>query len=117
MTPKRWVRVKQVFLAALDQPAETREAFLAIECAGDADVGREVKCFLGAHAGAGSFLESPAFIETSTIGSAELVAPVRPSLSAGGRVGRYEIDAAIGSGAMGEVYRARDLRLGRSVAI
>ena len=39
------------------------------------------------------------------------------SLLAGARLGPYEITAAIGAGGMGEVYRARDTRLGRSVAI
>ena len=39
------------------------------------------------------------------------------SLLAGARLGPYEITAAMGAGGMGEVYRARDTRLGRSVAI
>ena len=39
------------------------------------------------------------------------------TLSAGDRLGPYEIQAAIGAGGMGEVYRARDTRLGRTVAI
>src|SRR5687767_3826068 len=39
------------------------------------------------------------------------------SLSTGMRLGSYEIVAAIGSGGMGEVYRARDARLKRDVAI
>ena len=38
-------------------------------------------------------------------------------LSAGEKLGPYEILAAIGAGGMGEVYRARDTRLGRTVAI
>jgi Tol biopolymer transport system component len=45
-------------------------------------------------------------------------APQEPAmLSAGTRLGRYEIDELIGSGGMGHVYCARDTRLGRAVAI
>nr|MDQ5872750.1 protein kinase [Acidobacteriota bacterium] len=39
------------------------------------------------------------------------------TLSAGHRLGPYEILAAIGAGGMGEVYRARDTRLERTVAV
>ena len=38
-------------------------------------------------------------------------------LTAGAHLGPYEILAAIGAGGMGEVYRARDTKLGRDVAI
>src|SRR3954466_1543674 len=39
------------------------------------------------------------------------------TLVAGARVGPYEVHSALGVGGMGEVYRARDPRLGRDVAI
>jgi eukaryotic-like serine/threonine-protein kinase len=39
------------------------------------------------------------------------------ALTAGTRLGSYEIVAAIGAGGMGEVYRARDAKLNRDVAL
>ena len=43
--------------------------------------------------------------------------PHRLALTPGTRLGVYEVTAQIGAGGMGEVYRARDPRLGRDVAI
>src|SRR5438270_3814126 len=52
----------------------------------------------------------------SLIHDPSIISPQMP-LAPGKKLGPYEILAALGAGAMGEVYRARDPRLGREVAI
>jgi eukaryotic-like serine/threonine-protein kinase len=105
MNAERWQSVKLLFESALAQPRDEREPYLRRECAGDGDLIRQVQSLLAAHDGAGSFLnsESPA---ASAI-----------KLEPGTILGSYEIISLIGAGGMGEVYRARDARIGRDVAI
>jgi len=108
MTPERWSRIKELFQAALDRPPDARAGYLDEACAGDDDARREVASLLGAHEEAGTFLETPVLADQAGAG---------PALRAGMQLGPYRIGAVIGSGGMGEVYRARDDRLGRDVAI
>jgi Tol biopolymer transport system component len=109
MSPDRWDHVRRTFFAALERPPAERARFVDESCAGDPDLRRELDSLLASHDQAGSFLETPAY---PPIAGAETA-----SLPAGSRLGPYEIAAAIGSGGMGEVYRATDARLGREVAI
>ena len=62
---------------------------------------------------AASHEQTGGFPESSPPGSH----PPAPTLSAGQRLGPYEVRGAHWQGGMGEVYRARDTRLGRQVAI
>jgi eukaryotic-like serine/threonine-protein kinase len=110
-TPERWERIQAVFQAALEQPAEGRLAFLSDACGGDEAVRREVQSLLAALDAAGGFLEMPAHRTEVGVDAAP------PALSPGDLVGNFEVLGAIGRGAMGEVYRARDRKLGRDVAL
>ena len=104
MTDDRWTRVSTLFEAALGQDASTRAAFLARQCAGDEALRQEVESLLAAHAQADGFLTHPR-------------AAAAPALVPGARLGPYEILGPLGAGGMGEVYRARDPRLDRDVAV
>src|SRR6185503_2681347 len=79
--------------------------FLEEACAGDRALQREVESLLQADAAG----EAQAFLDGAT---AE-----RRALVPGARLGPYEIIALLGMGGMGEVYRARDPRLQREVAV
>lgn len=108
-----WGRIKALFLDALDRPESQRAEFLAHACAGDDGLRREVEALLASDAAAGSFCETSA---TSLLAGDAAASPA-PRLQAGARLGPYEILGFIGAGGMGEVYRARDTRLARTVAI
>ncbi len=97
-----WKRVEELFRAAQAQPPEKRAEFLEKACPDDAQVRREVQSLLNAAPGAASFLDS---------------SPLSSALSPGARLGHFEILGPLGRGGMGEVYRARDSRLERDVAI
>ena len=121
MTGERWARVKALFQVAVERPIEERGAFLAAATGDDEALRREVESLLRSDTSDESFLrglpvQEPGridhFAEVSTDG-----AQSRPHLTAGLCIGPYEIVAAIGAGGMGEVYRARDTKLNRDVAL
>ena len=103
MRPERWEQVEQLYHAARARAAGERASYLDAACAGDAALRREVD----------SLLDGPA-----TEGMASLLnEPSVPLLVPRSRLGPYQIHSLLGSGGMGQVYRAFDSRLRRDVAI
>jgi serine/threonine protein kinase/tetratricopeptide (TPR) repeat protein len=111
-SPDHWRTVERLYHEALAQPVERRAAFLMEACADDEQLRREVESLLARGASADTvFTRGPA------AAAAGLVSDVDRSISSGRRLGGYQILGPIGAGGMGEVYRARDTKLGREVAI
>jgi serine/threonine-protein kinase len=106
--PQGWPRLKEVFEGARALPVDARPGYLAAACSGDDALRHDVETLLASHERATSFLETPALLvdDSTTVRNLE-----------GQTLGVYEISSRIGTGGMGEVYRARDRTLNRDVAI
>jgi serine/threonine protein kinase len=110
--PDRWRQIEELYHGAMERDSEERSAFLAEACAGDEALRREVESLLTYQRQAEPLLEKPA-LEVA----ARRIAKDNVRMLEGQQIGSYEILSLIGRGGMGEVYRARHLRLERDVAL
>jgi len=119
MDTDRWKQICDLLHAALERPEQEQEEYLRQACGGDAELLEEVRSLLAAHHGAGSFLDSPAYSPTdmpTQTANPSLIAVTFRSM-VGVTVSHYRVLSRLGSGGMGVVYEAEDIKLGRRVAI
>jgi eukaryotic-like serine/threonine-protein kinase len=109
---------EDIFATAIDLPIELRLAYVESVCRGSEELHGEVIALLADHQRLGDFLEKPPIAAIGGVGNVNLNSTISSGPpSAGRRLGRYTILGPIGVGGMGAVYRARDERLEREVAI
>src|SRR5437867_132860 len=113
MTPAQWQRIKTVLAGALEiDDRNRRAAYVDDVCGTDRWMREQVDRLLLADAIAGTDFLASSTLTDSSAGGEQRTDPL-----IGRHVGSYDVLALIGVGGMGEVYRARDTKLGRDVAL
>ena len=108
----RWQHIQDVLAEVIDCPPAQRAALLDRRCAHDASLRREVESLLAAH-------EQEGVVDELTPLLRQASALVRKPVAewSGRRIAQYLVQEPIGSGGMAVVYKARDKRLQRQVAL
>src|SRR5262245_8085472 len=114
---ERWKQVESLYHAVLERETATRAAFLAEVCAGDEELRREVASLIAYDGQPASFIESPVLEVAAREWADESFSQSPPPPNAPSQVGAYQILSPLGRGGMGEVWLARDTRLGRKAAV
>jgi len=107
MTPERWRQVTRIYGAVMTKPPAARPTALLELCPDDEALRKEVESLLADDSGA-------AVLDQSL---GEVASSLADQNLSGRSLGPYRLESPVGAGGMGQVYRANDTRLHRTVAI
>src|SRR5215831_18634025 len=110
MNDDRWQRVADVYQAAQERTPEERLAFVRQASGSDSGLQREVESLLAQD-------EHTVVLDRPIAAAAHSLLADNAGVQPGSFIGPYRIDSLLGVGGMGEVYRGRDTKLNRDVAI
>ncbi|HRH45218.1 MAG TPA: hypothetical protein PKY82_26505, partial [Pyrinomonadaceae bacterium] len=109
MTSEKWQEISKIFNTALEKKPVERLVYLDEVCGDDAEFRLEIEELLAANDEKDSFIDSPQL--------GLMTSPNSLNLQPNEKIASFQIIRMIGSGGMGEVYLAKDLRLNRNVAL
>jgi serine/threonine protein kinase len=133
MEPERWRQIERLYHAALECDPRRRSDYLQRACGTDEALRQEIESLLAYETQSEDFIEAPALEIAARQNGSDPFGRVRDvlklvleksdvrcsdfRLATGAKLGPYEILGPLGAGGMGEIYSARDCRLGRIVAL